>query len=105
MEKNRIEWYNSFPGLEFLERGSTNIWVMKISPRYEFYKNNFISSTFAITGMDKEFEDLFIKTGEMYTGASIKYGFYSMFGPMEISADYSFNNYNKNVLVSLGYWF
>ena len=105
MENNRIQWYNSFPGLEFLEHGSTNIWVVKVSPRYEFYKNNFITFTFAVTGMDDLPEDLFIKTENIYTGASLKYGFYSMFGPMEISADYSFNNYNKNFLISLGYWF
>ena len=105
MENNRIEWYNSFPGLQFLEHGSTNIWVVKISPRYEFYKNNFLTLTFAATGMDKKPESLFVNTEEIYTGASLKYGFYSMFGPMEISVDYSFNNYNKNYLISLGYWF
>jgi len=105
MENNRIQWYNSFPGLQFLEHGSTNIWIVKVSPRYEFYKNNFLTLTFAATGMDNKPEDLFYKTENLYTGASIKYGFYSMFGPMEISADYSFNNYNKNYLISLGYWF
>ncbi len=105
LANNRIKWYNSFPGMEFLEHGAANIWILKLSPRYEFYKNNFITATFALTGMDNNIESLFINTDQVYMGASIKYGFYSMFGPMEISADYSFTNYNKNILVSLGYWF
>ena len=105
MENNRIQWYNSFPGLRFLEHGSTNVWIAKISPRYEFYKNNYLTFTFAIAGMDEMPDRLFTKTQRIYKGASIKYGFYSMFGPMEISADYSFDNYNKSMFVSLGYWF
>jgi len=105
MANNHIEWYNSFPGLEYLEHGSNNVWIAKLSPRYEFYKNNFITATFAITAMDNIFEDLFIKADRMYTGVGIKYGFNSMFGPLEISADYAFNSYNTNYFISLGYWF
>jgi NTE family protein len=105
MANNHIEWYNSFPGLEYLEHGSNNVWIAKLSPRYEFYKNNFITATFAITAMDNIFENLFIKADRMYTGVGIKYGFNSMFGPLEISADYAFNSYNTNYFISLGYWF
>ena len=105
MAKNRIEWYNSFPGLQYLEHGSNNVWIASISPRYEFYKNNFITAKFSLTAMDRLFENLFINASSMYAGASLKYGFYSMFGPMELSADYSFNNYNKSGYLSLGFWF
>jgi len=105
MANNHIEWYNSMPGLQYLEQGSNNIWIAKLSPRYEFYKNNFITATIAMTAMDNIFENLFLKADRMYTGVGIKYGFNSMFGPLEISADYAFNSYNTNYFISLGYWF
>jgi len=59
MENNRIQWYNSLPGLRFMEHGSNNIWIAKISPRYEFYKNNYLTYTFALAALDRNTEDLF----------------------------------------------
>lgn len=105
MAQNRMEWYTSFPGMQYLEHGSNNVWVAKISPRYEFYKNNYLTATFAMTAMDNIFENLFIQADRMYTGVGVKYSFSSMFGPMEISGDYSFNSYYTNYFISLGFWF
>jgi len=105
MENNRIDWYNSFPGLRFLEHGSNNVWVAKISPRYEFYKNNFITYTFAIAAMDNDTKQVFYDAQHFYSGMSLKYGFYSMFGPLEISLDYSLQSYQNHVFISLGFWF
>ncbi|MBN2668978.1 MAG: patatin-like phospholipase family protein, partial [Bacteroidales bacterium] len=105
MSQQRIPWFNSFPGLRFLHHGSNNIWIAKISPRYEFYKNNFISFSFAMTGMANSLSDLFYRAEKFYTGMEIKYGFNSMFGPLELSVDYSLQNYNKHAFISLGFWF
>lgn len=105
MSNNRIEWYNSFPGLQFLEKGANNVWIVSIEPRYEFYKNNFISLKLASAGLDDMPDRLFTKTQYTFTGVGVKYGFYSMFGPMELSADYSFQTYYKSVFLSLGFWF
>ncbi len=105
MANNHIEWYNSMPGLEYLEHGANNIWIAKLSPRYEFIKNNYLTATLAITAMDNIFENLFLQADRMYTGVGIKYGFNSMFGPLEISADYAFNSYNTNYFINLGFWF
>lgn len=105
MEKERIQWYSSLPGLRFLETGSNNIWIAKISPRYEFYKNNYLTYTFAMAALDNNTEELFTNAEQFYSGMSLTYGFNSMFGPLEISIDYSLQSYQKYTLISLGYWF
>jgi NTE family protein len=105
MENNRIDWYNAFPGLRFLEKGSSNVWILKVSPRYEFYKNNYLTYTFALMAMDKNTFKMFSDAEDFYSGMSLKYGFDSMFGPLEISVDYSLQSYYSHVFVSLGYWF
>jgi len=105
MENNRIDWYNAFPGLRFLEKGSSNVWILKVSPRYEFYKNNYLTYTFALMAMDKNTFKMFSNADNFYSGMSLKYGFDSMFGPLEISVDYSLQSYYSHVFVSLGYWF
>ncbi len=105
MENNRIEWYNSFPGLRYLEHGSSNVWIAKLSSRYEFYKNHFITYTVAIEALERDPKLLFQKAGQMYTGMELKYGFMSMLGPMELSTDYLFNNKDYHFFLSLGYWF
>jgi NTE family protein len=105
MENNRIEWYNSFPGLRFLEDGANNIWIAKISPRYEFYKNNYLTYTFAVAAMDWDFFNMFYEADRFYSGMSLKYGFDSMFGPLEISVDYSIQSKRSHYFISLGFWF
>ena len=105
MANNRIEWYNAFPGIRFLEHGSNNVWIAKISPRYEFYKNNYITYTFALMALDNNTLDLFRNAENFYSGMSLKYGFNSMFGPLEISVDYSLQSYLSHYFISLGYWF
>ena len=105
MENNRMQWYNSFPGLRFLEHGSNNVWIAKISPRYEFLKNNYLTYTFAFAAMDNDTKKLFTNADRFFTGMSLKYGFNSMFGPLEISVDYSLQTYQNHIFVSLGYWF
>ncbi len=105
MENNRIQWYNSLPGLRFMEHGSNNIWIAKVSPRYEFYKNNYLTYTFAIAALDRDTKMLFTDAEQFYTGMSLKYGFNSMFGPLEMSIDYSLQSYQNHFFISLGYWF
>ncbi len=105
MENNRIDWYNAFPGLRFLERSSSNIWILKASPRYEFYKNNYLTYTFALMAMDDDFFKMFSKANSFYSGMSLKYGFDSRFGPLEISIDYSLQSHYNHLFISLGYWF
>jgi NTE family protein len=105
MENNRIEWYNSFPGLRFLQHGATNVWIAKISPRYEFMKNNYLTFTFAVEALEKDPELLFTNASEMYTGMQLKYSFSSMLGPLELSTDYLFNTTDYHLFLSLGYWF
>jgi len=105
MENNRIDWYTSFPGLRFLEHGSNNVWVAKLSPRYEFFHNHFLTFTIAYAGLDNLSFTTFTKPESFYSGIGLKYSFNSMFGPLEISTDYSFQSYQNNVFISLGYWF
>ena len=105
MEKNRIQWYNSFPGLRFLQDGSNNVWILKFSPRYEFINNNYLTYTFAFAGLDNHTLHTFTEPERFYTGMSLKYGFKSMFGPLEVSLDYSLQSYQKHIFVSLGFWF
>ncbi len=105
MENNQIQWYNSLPGLRFMEHGSNNVCIAKISPRWEFYKNNFITYTFAIAALDRDTKKLFTDAEQFYSGMSLKYGFNSMFGPLEISMDYSLQSYQNHFFISLGYWF
>ena len=105
MENNRIDWYNSFPGLRFLQHGATNVWIAKLSPRYEFMKNNFITFTMAVEALEKNPEMLFTNASSMYTGMQLKYSFNSMVGPLELSTDYLFNSQDYHFFLSLGFWF
>lgn len=105
MAQNRIEWYSSMPGLEFLEHGASNNWVISLSPRYEFYENHFITYTFAVSSLNNNVRKLYTVDNKKYMGMSLKYGFLSMFGPIELSVDYSLNNKNSNTFINLGYWF
>jgi NTE family protein len=101
----RMLWHNSFPGLQFLEKKSTNIWMAKTSLRYEFKPNHFISYTYGLTALDHNIKDLFYDAEQFYTGMSLKYGFNSMFGPLDISMDYGIQSHETHFFVSLGYWF
>ena len=105
LAKNRIEWYTSMPGLEFLEHGAANNIVVSLSPRYEFLKNQYITYTFAVGSLNNNLSLLYSLDNTKYMGMSLEYGLLTMFGPMNISVDYSINNDNMNTFVSLGYWF
>ena len=105
MSQNRVDWYSSMPGLEFLEHGAANAWVVSLSPRYEFYENHFITYTFAIASLNNDIRHLYSVDNKRYMGMSLTYGFLSMFGPLEFSIDYSLENENSNTFVNLGYWF
>lgn len=105
MENHRIDWYNSFPGLQFMEQGSNNAWILSFSPRYEFTKKNYLSYTFSLAGLGNNTIETFSSPERFYTGMSLKYSFDSMFGPLEASLDYSLQSYHKHVFVSLGFWF
>ncbi len=105
MASQRVQWYNSFPGMRFLHHGSNNVWILKAMPRYEFYKNNFLTFTVALSGMDNETTEMFYQAEKFYTGVGLKYSFNSMFGPLELAWDYSFQSYYNHYFISLGYWF
>lgn len=105
MERNRMEWYNAFPGLRFLEHGSSNVWILKASPQYEFFKNHYLTYSFALMAMDNNTLKMFSNAEQFYTGMSLTYGFDSMFGPLEMSIDYSLQSYQSHFFLSLGYWF
>lgn len=105
IERNRVQWYNSIPGLNFLEKGSSNIWLLSVVPRWEFVENNFITYNFSIVAIDQIFEKLFYDPSEFYSGMSLQYAYYSMFGPMSLTVDYSPKRNKFGMLLSLGYWF
>ena len=101
---NRIQWYNAFPGLRFLEKSNSNVAIISAGPRWNFAKNNFLTYKFAF-GIDDYFtERLLIKPEHNYAGMSLTYGFKSMFGPMETSVDLSMNSKYASIFVSLGFW-
>ena len=104
MAKNRIQWYNSFPGLHFLEQGRSNVGIISIGPRWEIAKNNYLTYKFAFAALDNMPDRLFSEPEGMYSGMSLTYGFKSMFGPMEASVDISLNNTYGSMFFSLGFW-
>ena len=103
--ESRVDWYSPMPGLEFLEHGAANNWVVSLSPRYEFLENHFITYTFAIAALDDDLKYLYSSVSKKYMGMGLEYGFLSMFGPMKVSIDYSLNSKNSNTFISLGFWF
>jgi NTE family protein len=105
MASNRIQWYNPFPGLNYLEHGRSNIWIVGLSPRWEFLKNHFLTYTFAVEGLDAMPEHLLINPQDVFAGMSLKYGYYSLFGPIEFSWDYGLQYKTSNFFLSLGFWF
>lgn len=105
MANSRIKWNNSFPGLRFWEKGANNVWIASVATRYEFYKNNYLTYTFALAALDNNAFNIFTEAEQFYTGMGLKYGMNSRFGPLELSIDYSFQYYQNHFFLSLGYWF
>lgn len=105
MANSRIKWNNSFPGLRFWEKGANNVWTASIATRFEFYKNNYLTYTFAMAALDQSAFNIFTEAEQFYTGMGLKYGMNSRFGPLELSLDYSFQSYQNHFFLSLGYWF
>ena len=105
LNRNRIQWYSQMPGLLYLEMGAANTWQLSIAPRWEFYKNNFITYKFAVSAVDEDFIQLFVDVRRIYAGMSLEYGYNSMFGPIKISSDYSFTSNYFGLFMSFGYWF
>ncbi len=105
MATNRIEWHNPMPGLQFLEQSSSNLWIINIAPRLEFYDNHFLTYTFSISAADNTTENLFTSKSKIRKGMSLKYGWLNRFGPFEVSADYSLDNNNSYTFLSFGYTF
>ena len=104
MAKSRIQWYNSFPGLHFLEKGRSNVGIISGGPRWEITKNNYLTYAFAIAALDNMPDRLFSKPEGLYSGMSLTYGFKSLFGPMEASVDLSLNSTYGSMFFSLGFW-
>jgi len=105
LSKNKIEWHNSFPGLQFLEHNSSNIWIASASSRYEFRSNHFLTYMFAVASLTNSTANLFSKNSTIYKGMSLKYGWLNRFGPFECTIDYSLDNKNSYTFLSFGYWF
>ncbi len=105
MEQNRIQWYNSQPGLHYLEKGNANIWQLSVAPRVELFNNTFISWKLSVVNVEAVFENMFIQPKSIYAGTSLALSYNSMFGPMSITGDYSFTSNKFGALLSLGYWF
>ncbi len=104
MGKNRIQWYNAFPGLHFLEEGSSNVGIFSVGPRWKINKNNYLTYKFAFAMLDDMTDRFFSKPSSMYGGMSLTYGLNSMMGPMEVSVDLSLNNNYGSIFFSLGFW-
>ena len=104
MGKNRIQWYNAFPGLHFLEDGSSNVGIISVGPRWKISKNHYLTYKFAFAMLDDMTDRFFSRPSRMYGGMSLTYGLNSMLGPMEASFDISLNNKYGSVFFSLGFW-
>ncbi len=104
MENSRIQWYNSQPGLRYLEKGGANIWQLSLAPRFELFTNNFITYKVSVVALSPFFEELFVPKS-VYSGMALEYGYNSMFGPITFSADYSLSEERLGWFMSFGYWF
>ncbi len=104
MAKNRIQWYNSFPGLHFLEQGNSNALILSVGPRWQMAKNSFLTYKFAAAILEDKPVNLLLGGSKIYSGMSITYSFRSMFGPMEASINVSMNNTYGSMFFNLGFW-
>ena len=104
MGRNKIQWYTPFPGLHFLENGSSNTATISVGPRWNFAKNQYLTYKFAFAVQDYLTEHLLIMPEDTYAGMSLAYGFKSMFGPIEAAVDLSLNDTYGSFYVSLGFW-
>lgn len=105
ISQNKIDWYTSMPGLEFLEHGAANNLVASLSARYEFFTNHFITYTIAAAAINNDLKAIYSFETKKYIGMKLSYGYLSLLGPLEFSVDYSLNNEKSNTFINLGYWF